>query len=96
VWVVFFGVNNKMELAEHKQFSEGRIAQLKSKIEKIPELQNNNLCIFVTGSYGRLEASKYSDIDLFFLDTDERKLTSNIDIILLFTPKKTTHTHKWF
>ncbi|CAC9625784.1 hypothetical protein [uncultured Gammaproteobacteria bacterium] len=72
-----------MELAEHKQFSEGRIAQFKSKIEKIPELQNNNLCIFVTGSYGRLEASKYSDIDLFFLDTDERKLTSNIDIVLI-------------
>ena len=25
------------------------------------------LCIYVTGSFGRLEASQYSDLDLFFI-----------------------------
>jgi UTP:GlnB (protein PII) uridylyltransferase len=54
-----------MELAEHKEFSEDRIKEIKDAIKEIPELIKNKLCIFVTGSYGRLEASKYSDIDFY-------------------------------
>jgi predicted nucleotidyltransferase len=69
-----------MELKEHKQFSERRIAELKDAIARIPELKKNKLCVFVTGSYGRLEASEHSDIDLFFLDTGK---TSNIDTVLI-------------
>jgi hypothetical protein len=46
-----------MELAEHKEFSEDRIKEIKDAIKEIPELIKNKLCIFVTGSYGRLEAS---------------------------------------
>ncbi|CAC9468989.1 hypothetical protein BSPLISOX_2555 [uncultured Gammaproteobacteria bacterium] len=72
-----------MELAEHKEFSEDRIKEIKDAIKEIPELIKNKLCIFVTGSYGRLEASKYSDIDLFFLDTQTNRPTSNIDTVLI-------------
>ncbi|VVM17491.1 hypothetical protein BSPWISOXPB_6882 [uncultured Gammaproteobacteria bacterium] len=72
-----------MELAEHKEFSEDRIKKIKDAIKEIPELIKNKLCIFVTGSYGRLEASKYSDIDLFFLDTQTNRPTSNIDTVLI-------------
>jgi hypothetical protein len=40
-----------MELAEHKEFSEDRIKEIKDAIKEIPELIKNKLCIFVTGSY---------------------------------------------
>ncbi|SMN12253.1 hypothetical protein SPBRAN_469 [uncultured Candidatus Thioglobus sp.] len=69
-----------MELIKHRKFSESKIVELRSRIEKIPELKSNDLCVFVTGSYGRLEASEHSDIDLFFLDTDK---TSSIDTVLI-------------
>lgn len=72
-----------MKLAEHKEFSRDKLADLRGKIEEISELKRNNLCIFVTGSYGRLEASEHSDIDLFFLNTNCNKLTSNIDTVLI-------------
>jgi len=72
-----------MKLAEHEQFSKDKIEEFKEAIAKIPELKGNNLCIFVTGSYGRLEASEHSDIDLFFLDTDKDNLTSSIDTVLI-------------
>ncbi len=68
---------------DNKKFSEDKIKELQNAIKKIPELKNNELCIFVTGSYGRLEASKHSDIDLFFLDTNKDNPTSNIDLVLI-------------
>jgi hypothetical protein len=37
---------------------QDRIKEIKDAIKEIPELIKNKLCIFVTGSYGRLEASK--------------------------------------
>jgi len=72
-----------MELTKHKDFSENKIEEFKSLIGEIPEVQRNKLCIFATGSYGRLEASKYSDIDLFFLDTSKDTPISNIDTVLI-------------
>ena len=61
-------------------YSELRLAQLRSELASLPELQNTpKLTIFGAGSFARLEASQYSDIDLFFLsdaaigeDTKER------------------------
>jgi predicted nucleotidyltransferase len=72
-----------VELSAHKKFSESKIEEMKKMVERIPELKNNGLCIFSTGSYGRLEASEHSDIDLFFLDTNKNKPTSNVDLILI-------------
>lgn len=72
-----------MDLKEHKQFSKLRLNVLSAEIEKISELRKNDLCIYTTGSYGRLEASENSDIDLFFIDTDSENQTSNIDKTLI-------------
>ena len=33
----------------------------------------NGTCLYVTGSYGRLEASKFSDLDLFFVRDSTRQ-----------------------
>lgn len=45
-----------------------RLKEVEAGLEKITYLQDApGLCIYVTGSYGRLEASEHSDLDLFFL-----------------------------
>lgn len=72
-----------MEIKEHIEFSKVRLNVLRTEIGKIQELSKNNLCIYTTGSYGRHEASENSDIDLFFLDAEEDKPTSNIDKTLI-------------
>lgn len=48
--------------------------------DKLPEL-----CIYVTGSYGRLEASNESDVDLFFVHTgtEKKNEVSRVDKALL-------------
>ncbi|HEX2787388.1 MAG TPA: nucleotidyltransferase domain-containing protein [Ignavibacteria bacterium] len=48
-------------------------------------MQNHqDLCIYTTGSYGRLEACEFSDIDLFFLyDNNKEKEFPKIDKILI-------------
>lgn len=53
---------------KRSEYSLGRLNELKKNILKIPELRKfPKLTIYCAGSYARLEASKYSDIDLFFL-----------------------------
>lgn len=54
-------------------FSRERLERLRGEISGISELKDlPNLCIYVTGSYGRHEASEFSDCDLFFI-YDEAK-----------------------
>ena len=55
-------------LSSRRDFSTEKLAGLGSRIEKIDVLREMpDLCIYVTGSFGRLEASKHSDLDLFFI-----------------------------
>ncbi len=49
-------------------YSRERIEQLRERLEPIEAILGEEpLCIYATGSYGRLEAWPGSDIDLFFL-----------------------------
>lgn len=49
------------------EYSLVRLAELRKRLEKLPEIKEfPELTIFGAGSYGRLEASKFSDIDVFF------------------------------
>lgn len=55
-------------LKARSEYSKERIGQLKDKVREISELVlAPKLCIYVTGSYGRFEASQHSDLDLFFI-----------------------------
>lgn len=55
-------------LEDRKQYTDERLAALSEEVGAIPELTNNQqLCIYVTGSYARAEASPHSDLDLFFV-----------------------------
>ena len=67
-----------MTLSKRKNFSSAQLHELKKCLTQIPELEKEiGLCIYTTGSYGRLEAGKFSDIDLFFL-TDKKNNISRI------------------
>jgi UTP:GlnB (protein PII) uridylyltransferase len=58
-----------------EQYSTIRLKEFKNRIENIKELSElSNFCIYTTGSYGRLEASEQSDVDLFFLNSDSKKV----------------------
>jgi Putative nucleotidyltransferase DUF294 len=48
-------------------YSLRRLGELASGLDVEPILDNHPLCVYVTGSYGRLEAWEGSDIDPFFL-----------------------------
>lgn len=51
-----------------REYSIGRIAALSDELAPVrPILHERGLCIYVTGSYGRLEAGEHSDVDPFFL-----------------------------
>lgn len=64
-------------------YSRIRLEEISKRVKDIPQLKDNSLCIYTTGSYGRLEASENSDLDLFFLDSNSQKITSNIDKTLI-------------
>lgn len=60
-------------LKAQKEFSEAKIKALKSSILEIKELKKyKNLCVYVTGSFGRLEATEYSDLDIFFINSQPK------------------------
>src|SRR4051794_19762958 len=50
------------------EYSQSRIDELGASLKPVEHLlRDEPLCIYATGSYGRLEAGAESDIDLFFL-----------------------------
>jgi hypothetical protein len=60
-------------LNERLEYSRMRLDQLRKQLAKLPEVAGfPALTIFGAGSYARLEASKYSDIDMFFLSNGAR------------------------
>jgi hypothetical protein len=51
-----------------REYSARRLRELGGQLEPLgPILHDHPLCVYATGSYGRLEAWSGSDIDLFFL-----------------------------
>ena len=73
-------------IEERKGWSECRVNAFKKAVESLPEITTHtDLCIYVTGSFGRLEASEHSDLDLFFIKEniqDQTKM-SHIDKTLM-------------
>jgi predicted nucleotidyltransferase len=74
-----------MDLIQSRnQFSTRKIVELKKKISKLSYIKkfNKSLCIYVTGSFARDEASEYSDMDIFFISRRKNKI-KNLDEIIL-------------
>ena len=55
-------------LSSRQRYSAERLGNIRDRIAGFQELRATPcLCIYVTGSYGRLEASENSDLDIFFI-----------------------------
>src|ERR1044072_3911784 len=55
---------------DRANYSSMRLNELGKRLGTLKELEEfPSLTIFAAGSYARLEASKFSDIDMFFLTT---------------------------
>jgi predicted nucleotidyltransferase len=63
------------EIYEKKaEYSRGRLTELASRLGGLSEARAlPKLTIFGAGSYARLEASEYSDLDLFFLSAGKKE-----------------------
>lgn len=59
---------------QRSYYSEVRMKELRARLATLKELSEfPNLTVFGAGSYGRLEASEFSDLDVFFLYAGEEK-----------------------
>src|SRR6266849_4014533 len=62
-----------------------RIEALRKHLLRGEQIAGENACVYMTGSFGRGEASRYSDLDLFIAgkDRDGQPLFKRLDEILL-------------
>jgi hypothetical protein len=73
-------------LLERRKYCNYRLNRLQKRIRSIPILKKlKDVCIYVTGSYGRFEANKRSDLDIFILKDGNSKTNPilRVDKILL-------------
>jgi hypothetical protein len=55
-----------------REYSLRRLAELTNRLARLADMvADRRMCVYATGSYGRLEAGTDSDIDLFFLCVDD-------------------------
>jgi predicted nucleotidyltransferase len=55
------------EAERRRRFTEDRSTTLIAKLKDAKKLVGTVACVYATGSFGRLEASEYSDLDLFIV-----------------------------
>ena len=61
-------IDYQKKIAERAEFSQSRLNEVRDRIAGLPGLSElPRLCIYVTGSFGRMEATRYSDLDVFFI-----------------------------
>jgi predicted nucleotidyltransferase len=66
--------------------TEQRIEELKKELRNSNKIVRDVACVYMTGSFGRLEASEHSDLDLFIAskgDEEGAPLLSKLDEVLL-------------
>ena len=68
-------------LAARARASEERLDALRDRLSESAELLAGRACVYATGSFGREDASRHSDLDLFIIgltedgETRRRKLS---------------------
>lgn len=61
------------EIADRKLDTEARLVKLREQLQEAESIAKTKACVYATGSFGRLEASPYSDLDLFIVGkSDDR------------------------
>jgi len=76
------------ELSRRRELTLARVEALKKSLQQADAMVAGKACVYMTGSFGRREASSYSDLDLFILGRCEeddrqkggrRRLLSGLD-----------------
>ena len=64
---------------------ESRLRTLREKLQKVERLARDKACVYLTGSFGRGEASAHSDLDLFIVgrEAEGKRVLTNLDEILI-------------
>lgn len=55
------------QIAERRAYTESRTQELQAALGNAQALLGDKACVYATGSFGRLEASRESDLDLFIV-----------------------------
>lgn len=65
--------------------TDRRIELLRLELQRAGEIAGENACVYMTGSFGRGEASEYSDLDLFIAgkDKDGKAILKRLDEIII-------------
>ena len=61
------------ELTERRQQTSRRITELREALKEAGALADGKACVYATGSFGRCEASPFSDLDLFIVGKRDGK-----------------------
>jgi predicted nucleotidyltransferase len=61
------------ELSDRRSETAARIADLRNRLKEAETLAKGKACVFATGSFGRGEASPYSDLDVFIVGKTDGK-----------------------
>ena len=67
-----------MSLADRRSQTAARIGQLCAGLTEAQALAKGKACVYATGSFGRGEASQYSDLDVFILGKSNREGKSQL------------------
>ncbi len=59
------------ELANRRKETKARIQELRERLKHAGALAQGKACAYATGSFGRCEASQYSDLDLFIVGKND-------------------------
>jgi hypothetical protein len=74
-------------IKERQRYSDERFEALRNELNEAAEICADKACIYATGSFGRREASEFSDFDLFIVslgaDRKDRYWLTNLDGILV-------------
>ena len=65
------------EIADRRLENESRISDIRTRLKAAERIARKKACVYVTGSFGRREASKHSDLDLFIVGKNSAKRGSN-------------------
>lgn len=64
------------DLDSRRTYSLNKIIEIRDNFSSAKEFADGKACVYATGSFGRTEASVYSDLDIFIAGRSERIVTS--------------------
>ena len=55
------------QISDRRDYTMDRVETLREKLKDAEVISKAKACVYATGSFGRCEASKYSDLDLLIV-----------------------------